>query len=388
MNNFFSPAFQLTTRIRRLISMLAKPGFSEIKGYKFDLAEFTVDSPERVIGEWVNHLLIHKSKHTVKAYLQSVLPILEQFSDIAVVTWGAEQISFLQSLDTNPRTTRHRLAVCRSLIRFCEKKSGQPCPHWKAWFAARPALRIRNVNVLTLGQLNALMLKLHQRRYRGEAFVIAVLLAAFWGLRAAEIASLSFGDVLIAGSITLVVRGKGGKQREVPAVCVPAKAHEHIARWWSLANHGNLAAPFIGLSESKIQRVVARALDRIGVSVANSVGEKADSLHHLRHWYANRLHQHGVPLSDIARLLGHRSPTTTTGSYMHFQKHGAITPSTGMQAEMSLVTLAEWCGTSLKHMRHQFRRAQIAGVRNTVPLGEIIEHMDTLLQAHTVSSVS
>jgi integrase len=136
-----------------------------------------------------------------------------------------------------------------------------------------------------------------------------LLLAAYAGLRRAEIAGLCWDDV---ADDTIRVTGKGGHVRHVPV-------HERLARELQLeADRREAAAfgtgwrytahpdsPFVfpgrygrGVSADSIGRVAAGALG-------------AYSGHTLRHRFAGRAYAASRDLGVVQQLLGHASPTTT-----------------------------------------------------------------------------
>ena len=125
----------------------------------------------------------------------------------------------------------------------------------------------------------------------------AMILAAYAGLRAAEIAAAERIH-LREGSITVV--GKGGKTRIVPA-------HELVAREY--ANGQPWVVPRLDGQAGPnrpwmVSRIVNDHLHSLGIP---------DTLHSLRHWFGTHIYRATQDIRLTQDLLGHASPTTTAG---------------------------------------------------------------------------
>ena len=163
---------------------------------------------------------------------------------------------------------------------------------------------------------------------------------------------------------------------------------KRVEQWWSLVYRGDASVPLIGLSVRTLERRIKRAIKMVDQQPRS--GQAADSLHHLRHWYANRLYQHGLPVSDIARLLGHSSPATTMGSYVHVlgTSHIKTTPTIETDETVRYIALATWCGVSDKHLRNLLR-LQVGQnyTQGHVPMSVAFVFLDELLDGqHSTSA--
>jgi len=144
----------------------------------------------------------------------------------------------------------------------------------------------------------------------------AMTLAAYAGLRAAEVAAAQRRD-LRDGSIT--VRGKGGRVRLVPA-------HPLVVGWFR-AGHPYVVARRDGrpgpCAPWLISQVVNRHLHACGLD---------DTLHSLRHWFATHLYRGTLDVRLTQDLLGHASPTTTAlyADWTHDGPTVALLPTTGV----------------------------------------------------------
>lgn len=127
----------------------------------------------------------------------------------------------------------------------------------------------------------------------GPQMRVAVTLAAFGGLRCAEIAALEAGDVAHG---TILVHGKGGRDRRVPV------HPEIVAALEALPAGPGLV---LGWSAPMVSQRGCGYLRAIGVTVRRP-------MHGLRAWYATRLYESsGHDLLLVRDMLGHASTNTT-----------------------------------------------------------------------------
>jgi integrase/recombinase XerD len=137
------------------------------------------------------------------------------------------------------------------------------------------------------------------------------------GARISEAVGLDVDDVDVAppedgGSGTVLLRGKGGKERLVP---VGSYARESLAAYLTrarpdLATQGSGGpAIFLNARGGRLSRQSAWA---ILVKAADRAGVTADvSPHTLRHSFATHLLDGGADVRVVQELLGHASVTTT-----------------------------------------------------------------------------
>lgn len=119
-----------------------------------------------------------------------------------------------------------------------------------------------------------------------------LLLAAYGGLRCAEIAALCSEDV---NGDLMLIHGKGGKQRVIPVHPLISAALSEL----SLPAYG----PVFGLLPWQVSHHIRTHLHACGVRA---------SAHQLRHWFGTAVYEaSGADLRMTQELLGHSSPTTT-----------------------------------------------------------------------------
>ena len=156
---------------------------------------------------------------------------------------------------------------------------------------------------------------------RDEALIATALLT---GLRCSELVALKVSDVDLASGVLRVVRGKGGKGREVPIVdrlkevidrYMPArkrllKGHFSASLFVqkrTMDAHESITAPR-STGESMCSRNVFRVVE---FESARFLGRSV-SPHALRHSFATRLSGKGLDLQSIQWLLGHSDISTTS----------------------------------------------------------------------------
>lgn len=143
---------------------------------------------------------------------------------------------------------------------------------------------------------------------------LMIRLAAECGLRRNEIAQVAAGDVLDGGDgYSLIVHGKGGKQRIVPMpddLALDVIAYDGPCFPGRFG--GTVEASYIG--------------KRVGAALP-----KGFSCHSLRHRYATRLYAETRDILLVSKMLGHTKVETT-------QAYVAL-PSVGLQETMRAISV-------------------------------------------------
>ena len=140
-----------------------------------------------------------------------------------------------------------------------------------------------------------------------------ILLALSCGLRVSEIVGINLTDIhfIENGNVAyLLVRGKGGKQREVflPANCVDAINAYMATRDEENAKEEDKDALFLSQKHCRIgSRAVQHLLDRATLQA----GVRKISPHKLRHTAATMMMSHGTDIRTLQELLGHANIQTT-----------------------------------------------------------------------------
>jgi integrase/recombinase XerC len=151
-----------------------------------------------------------------------------------------------------------------------------------------------------------------------ERDVAVLALALCAGLRLSELLSLRTGSVLgRPGERRLEVAGKGGRPRSVPIepeldAVLERYVRSRQVRFGRVRPDDPLLVDRKGapLARGGLQYLVRSCYRRAGVSDRVPRGAQ---LHALRHTFATRLAEDGANASEIMRLLGHASLTTSQG---------------------------------------------------------------------------
>jgi integrase/recombinase XerC len=207
---------------------------------------------------------------------------------------------------SNATRARHLSAV-RSLYRFLARHRGvsNPAPGLLGTPRARPsiprALTPPQALAITADIGEASDTALVQAR---DTALFTLLYGA--GLRINEALTLDVGGVRTEAD-TLLVHGKGGKERLVPLL--PA-VRQALAAWLRLHPDRQPDSPlFVGL---KGGRLTARVAQRSLATFRAMTGLPAHATPHaLRHSFATHLLAGGADLRSIQELLGHASLSTT-----------------------------------------------------------------------------
>jgi integrase/recombinase XerC len=269
-----------------------------------------------LLEQWGTHLAAgrRRSPHTVRAYVATAARLLDQ---VQVEGWPA--VARLDAADLRAQLARRRsegignvsaareLSALKSFLAFAREQAGHPDP-------APPRLRgprIKKGLPRPITPDEAINLADAVRQTPDEDWIgardRAVLLLLYGaGLRIAEALSLKGADLPLGE--TLVVTGKGGKQRVVPILPIlRAAVADYAARCpWPLAGAKPLFRGAKGgaLGQGMVQKAMARARIALGLPATATP-------HSLRHSFATHLLGAGADLRSLQELLGHASLGST-----------------------------------------------------------------------------
>lgn len=127
-----------------------------------------------------------------------------------------------------------------------------------------------------------------------------LVLAAYAGMRCAEIAGLQRDDVLWDAEVLHVV-GKGGRERLVP---MHPLVVDELRSWPMPRMNGPVFTRPQGgpWPPARLSRVASEYLHACGIDA---------TMHQLRHWFGTRTYAATKDVRVVQELLGHSSPTTT-----------------------------------------------------------------------------
>jgi site-specific recombinase XerD len=141
------------------------------------------------------------------------------------------------------------------------------------------------------------------------------------GLRLSELLRLAVQDIDSARMFVVVRQGKGRLDRLVP---LSPRLLGELRAYWRMYRPQTCLFPGTKsdrpLCDGALQRLMQRTKRAAGI-------DKPATMHTLRHSFATHLHEAGVDLVTLQKLLGHRSIDSTL-VYLHLsQRHLQKTPS-------------------------------------------------------------
>lgn len=269
-----------------------------------------------LLEAWGAHLAAgrRRSPHTVRAYLACASRLLartgiEDWDSLArVESHGLRaQLAARRAEGIGNASAARELSALKGFIAFARARTGDPQPSAPRLRGPRVKKGLpRPVTPDEATSLAELVDGLAAREWIGARDRAVLLLLYGAGLRIAEALALPAGVVPLGE--TLVVTGKGSKQRVVPILPVVREAVADYARRcpWPLAADQPLFRGAKGgpLGQGMVQKAVAQARTALGLPTTATP-------HALRHSFATHLLGAGADLRSLQELLGHASLGST-----------------------------------------------------------------------------
>jgi integrase/recombinase XerC len=272
-------------------------------------------SRAHLLEAWRDHLRDgrRRSPHTVRAYVAAAGRFLdangfEDWPNIAKVDAAAlrRQLALRRAEGLANASAARELSALKGFVAFAGSQLGEHAaaprlrgPRMKKGLP-RPVTPDEAVNLADLVAGSA------AEEWIGARDRAVLLLMYGAGLRIAETLSLTGSDFPLGE--TLVVTGKGGKQRVVPLLpVVRTEVANYVAKCpWPMADSAPLFRGAKGgaLGQGMVQKAVARARMALGLPATATP-------HALRHSFATHLLSAGADLRSLQELLGHASLGST-----------------------------------------------------------------------------
>jgi integrase/recombinase XerD len=227
--------------------------------------------------------------------------------DLAAVTGAAAGRFLVEQCSTSTAGWAKAVAVAlRSLLRFLyleglvTARLDQAVPTPRGTHTSLP-------KALAPAQLTVLLASCDRASVNGSRDYAVLVLLAWLGLRAGEVAGLQLDDVdWRAGELT--VRGKGSRVDVLP---LPDQVGRALASYVTGARprvaggalFRTVLAPHSALAPVTVTGIVYRACDRAGLPRAGA--------HRLRHTAATAMLRGGASLAEIGQVLRQKSPSAT-----------------------------------------------------------------------------
>lgn len=279
-------------------------------------------SLELTLQAWLDHLRHERasSANTLEAYARDI----QQFSNFLKAEFGRELLlADLEALDARVfrrfmAARRKRGIQSRSLSRTMSALRA-----FFRWLEKRDILKNRSVmqvqmpkvphgvpKPLTIEKAQATVASTMDQKIDWEAARNAAVLLLLYGcgLRISEALGLKRRDAPLKDRDSLVIKGKGGRERLVPVLRIVQAA---VANYLELCPYPLqqddplfLGAKGGPLSPRIIQLTMKRLREELGLP-------ETATPHALRHSFATHLLSAGADLRQIQELLGHASLSTT-----------------------------------------------------------------------------
>jgi len=290
-----------------------------------------------LLGPWVRRFLLEHlvgernlARNTQTSYrdaLSQLLPFVarnlrRRIDRLCVEDLSPQKIqAFLRDLESTRKcsaTTRNqRLAAIRSLAHFI----GMHSPEHLQWCGEVRKVPMKKttrslITYLEKDEMDALLAAPDQGHPQGRRDYAVLLFLYNTGARADEVAHVQIGDlrlgqVLDRDASSVLIRGKGNKQRCCPLWTKTARQLQLLVRGRSaISDH-----LFLNRRGQPLTRYGVHALvERYALDVATthpSIAAKRVSPHTIRHTTATYLLRAGVDVNTIRGWLGHVSLTST-----------------------------------------------------------------------------
>jgi integrase/recombinase XerD len=265
------------------------------------------------------------SGNTLDAYRRDLLGFLKHARELGRDFLTADSECLRQYMHTqakagmSPRTAARRLSALRQFFHFLFAegfRSDNP-----SLAIDRPKQRQSLPKYLSEEEVDRLLAAAAARQghHRTRATALLEILYAT-GLRVSELVGLPVSALGRDGK-TLIVRGKGGKERMVP-LTEPAidaiSAYTADRDRFAPAAGKSRASPWLFPSRSRQGHLTRVRFGQLLKEVAAAAGIEADrvSPHVLRHSFASHMLARGADLRSLQQLLGH-ADIGTTQIYTH-----------------------------------------------------------------------
>jgi site-specific recombinase XerD len=263
---------------------------------------------------------LHSYRDSLKLLLQFVAGKKSDPSQLTVEHLTVEQVTaFLQHLETgrhnSARTRNVRLSAIHSFFRYVGAQHPQHLAQAQRLISI-PFKRTasREIQHLECDEIRAVLQGVDQTKPEGQRDFVLLNFLFNTGARVSEVVGLQACDLRLAPPASVLLRGKGRKERVCPLWAETARVLQRYLETQAIGpqepcsvfrNHRGYPLTRFGVRWI-LQKHVRHAANHIP-----SLKTKRLHPHSWRHSTAVHLLRSGVDLSTIAHLLGHTSVNTT-----------------------------------------------------------------------------
>lgn len=273
---------------------------------------------QTLVEIFLNHCAVERglSKNTVAAYRRDLDKFVSFLSEanlaLAEITSAniTDFAGFLRKSGLSESSIARHVVAIRSLYAFLSKDQGIENV---AKDVNPPKIPKRLPKALTISDIES-MIAANGEDIAGvrNRALIETLYAT--GARVSEIVQLNIGDISRpeGDTVTVKVRGKGGKERLVPVGKFAQHALDQYLTRSRPTMLKNAREEALFLNEKRGTRLTRQSAWQIVMKAATKAGIERDiSPHALRHSFATHLLDGGADIRVVQELLGHSSVTTT-----------------------------------------------------------------------------
>jgi site-specific recombinase XerD len=171
-------------------------------------------------------------------------------------------------------------------------------------------------SVYTVNEVFQIESSIHREDATGKRNYAMTLLASRLGLRASDIAHLTFGNIDWENSTITLSQFKTGKKIELPLLVEVGEAIIDYLKYGRKRSASPIVflytrAPFTAMTNNAVAGALGHTVDASGVETAG----RKHGAHSMRHSLASRFLENQVSMPVISEALGHQS-TASTMSYL------------------------------------------------------------------------
>jgi site-specific recombinase XerD len=197
------------------------------------------------------------------------------------------------------------------------------CPHIKRQLKFDPSPFLMNLHTNKHGRLSSCYTPEEIRKVldavdrssaKGKMYYLMMLLAGLYGLRSYDIRTIEFANIDWKRKVIILNQHKTGRYIELPLIQEVFLAMlDYVKNVRPKTTDPHIfirqRSPHVPYSNNNhFAPKIAAYFKEAGIITAN----KHSGLHSMRHSFATALLKDNVPINDIANILGHTSPQTTT----------------------------------------------------------------------------
>jgi integrase/recombinase XerC len=281
---------------------------------------------DELIESYLNYLRYERnaSPHTIRNYRSDLLQFRnflaegQEGTEVSVQAIDALSVrgflSFLFEKEKKKTSIARKLSAVRAFFKFLARE--RVLPESPAATVSTPKLDRTLPHIMSEEEMNTFLDRVAEATKEGEPVmrrdraILELLYAS--GLRVSELTGLDLRNIGFSDA-TLLVRGKGRKERIVP---FGSKAKQALTDYLPLREKilkdnrkTSQTAVFLNLRGA---RLTPRSVDRLVKKYVRTFGPNVKvSPHSLRHAFASHLLTEGADLRAIQEMLGHSSLATT-----------------------------------------------------------------------------